>query len=640
MKCRQARQLLEREFDGRLLVEESFPLRAHLDGCADCRAIDHAQRVLLNAIESTAPPPVERLDLERSLGKINRAIDALPSGARPSRRVGPKRRWQLAAAAVLAFVLGALTWDWLQPEQDTPLIVQPELERRVEPLVERPEIPLIEFGELMPFAEVHEATQEPSVAVLNSGGVDSGSHEEDEVDRSLLSQRRLEVRAALLAAREVLYEHGSSPFADEVDYQLAELVKNDWPVERIIAGMARAGARDESDPIPALALRYLGSRSSRAILPDLTRAMRQPELARAAIAALADAGEAGRQELTTVFWNPELGETVLSQVLAAGDSTERERVEWVDAAFRVVARGHKVVRSDAVRELLEVLTASGEEGARLLLALANHPRVGTEDLLDALDASPFAGLAVAESVAEPLAGPDESFLLRAVARVTPAETLGWVIEMVEQGELRPLALRALAQYDDEAALVALLSANDLSSRREEALHAAFDSYVDRNPQLTAGLTEDWTRSSISQSSLPLNGESLFDLLIQSESQGALPALLEFLTSERVPTADRELALIAVTELAGPMHEAELISALRELSTLDRTQAALLLILIREHCGAAVVAELFDAAPARDRAGALDLVERCFLEKRRAHLLVQLVRFIHYPLNSATTPDRS
>ena len=639
MKCSQTRRLLEREFDGRLLVEESFPLRAHLDTCPDCRALDHAQRVLLDAIQSTPPPPVGRLDLERSLGKINATIDSMPPAVRPSRQavirqavvrqaavrqIALRTGWQLAAA-VLAFVLGTLAWNWLEPEQDTPLIAQPEPDRLDEPLAEPPEVPLIEFGELEPFIELRDATLEPSVAL----------NEEDEVDHSLLSQRRLEVGEALLAARELLYEHGSNVFADEVEFQLAELFKNDWPVERIIAGLARTGSPEDSDPIPSLALRYLGSRSSRATLPDLTRALKQPELARAAIAALADAGEAGRHELATVFWSPELGETVLPRVLAAGEITERERVEWVDAAFRVAARGHKAVRSDAAHELLDVLTESGEEGARSLIALANHPRVETADLLDALEASPFAGLALAESVFETHAGPDKSFLLRAVARVTPRATFDWVVGKTEQGDLRPLALQALAQYDNENALIALLDTNNISSLREEALHAAFDGFLDRNTELVASLAEGWTRSSAQ-----LDGESLFDLLIQSESRGALPALLEFLTSDRVPAADRELALIAMTELAGPMHEAALISAVRELSSLDRTHAALLLILIREHCGAQVVAELFAAAPAHDRARALDLVERCFLEERRAHLLVQLVRFIHYPLNSASTPDRS
>ena len=93
--CRTMRARIERSFAGATTIEHDLELEAHVADCSACRALYEQQANLSDALSLLPHPPVERLDVEASLRRINAELDAEPVA---------RRRpfvWYVAAAAVI-----------------------------------------------------------------------------------------------------------------------------------------------------------------------------------------------------------------------------------------------------------------------------------------------------------------------------------------------------------------------------------------------------------------------------------------------------------------------------------------------------------------------------------------------------------
>ena len=609
MKCRQSKQLLQRGFDESLRIEERFALEKHLETCHDCRRIEHAQRVLLGALESMPVPPVARIDIERSLNAINRGID---DHLRQTPSV-QERRWLRVAAICLVLLLGSLAWI----------------------LPKRSPSPLNDSSDSL---DQVEASQAPTAHTPSSIG--SGMTAENlvsgDLDLDLLASRRKQVGEALLAAEGTLDRSGSAAFADHVDRLLVELHQTQWPVLRIMVGLTRESSNSlQPIKVSALALRYLGPRATRSELPDLNRALQDNKITNAAVCALVDAGEAGRAYLSSLVWDPKWESSVLSKIQSAPDSTKAERIRWVRAALAHAKHAQFAARSAAIRKVLALLPSCGREGARELLELSNQTVVATQDWLDTLKACPDAASLLVELTEERHPSIGEQNLLLALERVGPPAALGWIRERLETSKLRPLALRALAQLEGDEVAIAFLNSYHDRSEPEQELLSAFDQNLEHNSEHVTQIARRFADGEIE-----LRSGNPLALLLSSESAFAVPALLQFVGSSRVPLGDRKLALMAATELATAQHQDCLVTTLKGMSYDDRYLAAQLLVSLRTLCGPAVVADLFAGFAPEDRAQALGLIERCMTEKRRAALLFQLARFATLSSYSTNPRDRS
>lgn len=112
LDCARARHHLVADHLGRLDPATAAALAAHLDGCADCRHEDAAERVLTEQLEQRLPQHAAPLALKRRLA-AQVPVDRRGVSARE-----PGRRWALAATAAALAVAGLLL-VWL-PTTSTP----------------------------------------------------------------------------------------------------------------------------------------------------------------------------------------------------------------------------------------------------------------------------------------------------------------------------------------------------------------------------------------------------------------------------------------------------------------------------------------------------------------------------------------
>lgn len=110
MRCRTARQLMERRLDGHLGPVESARLRRHLQRCADCRAIETALRRadrLLSQSPQAAPPPDLVPQVLEQLPESRRAIvPPAPVWVRASMVVTASLALLLAGVVVIGLLIG------------------------------------------------------------------------------------------------------------------------------------------------------------------------------------------------------------------------------------------------------------------------------------------------------------------------------------------------------------------------------------------------------------------------------------------------------------------------------------------------------------------------------------------------------
>ena len=560
--CRRIRRSIERSFDGRLSLDEEFRVEEHVAECERCRGLYEQVRVLRDALHGLPAPPAERLDVERSLDAVRRAIDARATAA-PTRRF-PWRSIAAAAALVLALAAWALRDSMPAPSvaDRTPREVEPTAEvAALDPApVERVALELLVVGP--DDAEDDEApTAEalaPALPLEPAGVLDP------EFDAARLARARQEVRRALLTHATVLAGSPDSAavqsFADALDDELRTVLAGAWPVRRLVEGLLTA----EEPEVGRAAARYLGVRGDRVAVAALEEALARPDRRGAAVLALADAGERGLDVLSRAVWDPELAPLVLDQI---GTRPAHDGVAWVQHALRRAPRTPSATTEVVMGGLLELLTGCGEEGADTLLLLSDHALVSEADVLDALARTGGADEAVTRAVLFSSRPPaSEEFLLRAVARLRPAEALAWVDDLCRAPGADPEAARVLASFDGDAAAAALLDLCASGRVRDEDVPELWQLALGRGPDRFETLAHE-------QCALAdrLVLRRYLDLLVLAEHADAVPAILVLAGSPDLGAEDRERAILVAGEVGEERH----VMALAELFTqLDRTEREL------------------------------------------------------------------
>jgi len=103
--------------DGEIAAARAVVVRAHLDQCAECRAIaDDLREVSVELGEWAVEPAPLRLAAPAAIGPSGyRVIGLLEKLARPMRPLQSRMRWGLAAACAIGVVVIAVSWNALRP---------------------------------------------------------------------------------------------------------------------------------------------------------------------------------------------------------------------------------------------------------------------------------------------------------------------------------------------------------------------------------------------------------------------------------------------------------------------------------------------------------------------------------------------
>lgn len=607
--CGRARRLLERAFDGTLTLDESLELEGHTRACAACAERERATRALGEALLALPAAPVERLDVERSLGELRRRL-ARPASevpALPARR-GRRRATSVAAAAALVLALGVLTLQ-LAPESED--------ER------ERPAV-----GDL----------------AGKSGPVDPGDPGDRGDSAEPVEDVLGAVRAALATAFAALDPAPAvGTHEDSQGEVLACATRFEGSVHALRArgfGIERIVERQLADPderVARAAARYLGAVRDRTALRSIAALLAREGCKDAAARALLDLGEAGWHELRAAAWDPAVAD------LALGGATRLSTaacLEWLRLALaeRPAAQAARETTDAVATRMLELAASRGEEGARALLRWAGDARLahlGRGLVLDAFAEAPAASELVARALRASVPGVDEELVLGAIERLAPPEAFEWVLRRCRWPRLCPAALCALASFPGSAPALALLDLRDADANGEEAWLAAWTQLVERDPgrlvELARELVATGDRAQAAR---------LLDALILAERPPLVPALLDLASGILLADRDRERALLAVAELGRAEHTPHLRLFLENLRPGDARLAATCVFAAYSCAGPAGVDRVLASASAAERAAVLAILTRPGASSSTSPTRVRLTSFLQRVLHGLDTPHRS
>ncbi|TDJ67761.1 MAG: zf-HC2 domain-containing protein [Planctomycetota bacterium] len=623
--CRRTRQLLERSFDGRLTLDEEFRLEEHAHECDACRRLFEEHERLCESLLNLPSPPVERLDVERSLQRIHAALDeSVGAGDAPEAHRAPW--WRSASAAVAAsLALGALYFANRPGAHEAP----GEPVGTGDSVVAAP-------------AEVTPAPRNPAVArVVDPAPARHAVFAATDLDRVRLASARAEVRELFRrAALELTPDAPAAAvvaFADRFEELAGPLLDSSWPVGRIAERLVVS----TPDPIVACAAaRYLGVRGSDASVGALVEALALEDRKQAATLALFDAGERGRAGLARAVWDPDLHELVVERAV---EFAPAGCVAWVREALACMPRGGSRAKvSDLAGGLLRVLSGAGAAGARSLLGLAHHPAFGEADVIEALAATEDAGAAVT-GLLEAHHSPSEiAFLLRAVDRLHPPGAVGWVAQQCRSRRYGGRAFRILATFGGDRALFALLDPR-VSGRASAAelrgvWRLAIDHDLDRIEDLARRIAD---ASELEQPRFGrrLVGRRLLEALVFAEHPRAVPAIFELVGGDLLQDDDRERALLAAAAFAGDEHYPQLRELFRGLDSKECDLAAACVITAHSLLGEPAVRDLLSEVPARRQRSILALLSRPGARGGTAVTLFKLAHELEPVLGSRAGTER-
>jgi len=502
--CRETRGLMERAFDGRITVDEEFRLEEHTQTCAQCARDYEESSELHEALLAMPAPPIDRLDLERSLAAIHAGIDA-----NEKKPIAPKRPWVGFAAA--AAVLGGLGFGmWSLAGSDS---VAPGA----------PGVP-------GPIVKEHAAPVEADVAALPEvTDYDSTRH-----------QRALEeVRSILVSAA------GSANSTEEIDGLSADLAAEDWPVVRLIERFVM----DENVIVARVATIYLGQRGDGTSASVLAGALQRRELELDAARALVGLGTIALDSLASAVWNPQLTAIVLDGVR---EQDSRVASAWIERTLqRARSRAGSAQEMEIANEMLPLLTNCDLVGAETLLRLTEHKWIDTERVLDALALTPGAVELIDDEWLADHSEVDTAVLLGATQRLHGPRSLTPVVDLCRRSRrYRSQAFNVLATYDGTAPVQALLTLGLSARMPEEDFLPAWRAAVDHDADRMYQLASKW----------PDRGDggalrNFLHWLIVSERIAVVPSIIELLRSPLLLPDDRERALIAISEFGGIEHVA-------------------------------------------------------------------------------------
>jgi len=578
------RRRLERLFDGGATVEDTLALER--DAACDPELASELARVraLVAACEALPEPAHDRLDVERLVGRVRRALDSTPARELapppgPWARLG---RWRVlvpvAAAAAALVVVTARRGDGPAASdpvgqasraatesvaQDAPPgVVQPHDEPRPNagPRCESPGL-----------AAATEPSRDPRVGVGPTPTVMPEVLPTAPVDDAKLGEA-LATLAAVLAAEVAAGSPGDDPagFAARVEAALASAPLGEafgaaWPV----ASLADALLADADPAVATGAVRFVAGRPDaltrgrlgRALDRELDRELGQ-EVTRAQ-ATDPTGRDGGRRvvrwalvDALAALGGLELVATRLDALASAGD-LDGLLDEWAawGRTGRAEGLASAIPRSAAPRTAagLGALARLGRPGTDVLARAAldgssrfapdGRAREASADAaLELLAAAPT-GAASAEDLVRLERAPTGARLERALALVERTAALGaidWLQGLARRGE--PRALVTLARLPGDAPVDALLALDGEGFvRDEQPWRALVEVDLARVPRLVAGLAA--TR--------PEDAERLAQRLLEADVVAVGPALAAVAAEPLVTRRTRERAALALASLGAP-----------------------------------------------------------------------------------------
>jgi hypothetical protein len=568
VNCRSARARIDAAVDGTAAIESVLELEAHAAACAECRALLMRARRLEEALSRLDDPASERVDVERSLSSIARAID----GAEAERSARPTAwrlvRWTgLAAAAVILLALAV--WNAVH-ETDLPPGSTPGQELAAgEPVP--PSAPLV---------------ADPTAAIERDAGVRTDPS--DALDTARLAEVRTRARELLLLASDRLpSESDPAASADglalRIDELTRDLARGGWPIVR----MVEASIDDRDPRIARTAVRYLGLRGDRLSVAAIKRASVRSELEVSALFALIDAGEAGSECVQSAIKDGRLRRPVLDRLIARGTADSARGLEKV---LRGTPRRNEVTvhRSDDLETaVLEALAEIGERGVPSLLHLASEGTVSFEASLAALEHARGAADALARLLEEHPRDYDPDLCLQAVRRLACTPAIAFVEAQATDAQRKPQAIDVLASLGGKDALKALFRLRVADSTVAPVLSRTLAG----DGRAARDLALEWTELGQKR-----DLKVLCDALFENDSSGppseapstgalgAAPALILLAGSDLISSSDRRWAVLLAGEVGQRADSAPIEDLLRRQSARDKELRAACLIAIRSLTG--------------------------------------------------------
>ncbi len=566
--CRKSRERIARASDGRLPVEEVFELEEHARTCPRCQLELDRSRALEEALQSLPTPPLERMDVVRSIERIHsRLAEGEPLAVPPTRS---RRALFVGAAAVLLASLATWLWHRAGDRAETPPIaVGPQVSEPSQPFpveAEEPRDPIDSLWDSRIAAREKPADPAGVDPVAWTTDFDGDRHAwaRGEVARILSDCASAIGEPALLELDE---PPGSvATFAVAFERETRPLAAAGWPVLRLVQGLITS----EDLLVSRAATRFVGLRGDRGALHELALGLTQEHRKRAAALALADAGSAGLEELRPAFWDPALAPIVFAALERAGRDVA---LEWTEALFHQARREAASEQRRALAgPLLERVAILGGPVAELLFSLADHPLLDRTTVLDAFARCEGANEHLVQAVRSSRSGvddPGDELLLGAIARLTPPESFEWVLRRARSAKNPAAALHALACYPGTDAALALLDLRSTGSRADEAAQIeAWRTALELDPVRFEELSAD--ELSIRD---PAELRRLLESLVLCEHPSAVPALIALARRSVLADDDRERAVLAAGELGSTQDLPSLAALLAELDGRETRLAA-------------------------------------------------------------------
>jgi predicted anti-sigma-YlaC factor YlaD len=567
MNCRIARRWVLRELDRDLSVDQALELDAHVASCRACRVLSQRAAVLDEALLALGEPPVERLDVERSVRAIAGRIDVVE--LERGRRVRALRVAGALATAVA--IVAVFAWEVLR---------HPAAPRTPDVASEGPRTQPAATGLPPP----------PREAVADSN--------EPALDIARLEAAREEVREHLRAAATDLPELAARPaalaFAAKVDAARDTPTLVAWPIVRIAGGLTADG-----DPLVARAAkRYLGVRGDRLAQRVLQDRWSADNSDREALLALLDIGEPAFDVLVQGCRHRDVGELA------------RSRLSDDALAVRVLERALRDASAEPEQQapLVDELVRRGPDAALALLRLARDAALERDTALRALDRVPQARRVLGELVqsessrANP-SGFDADLMIAACARVQPPEAVNWLAAQCRDPHRRPAALDALSAYEAPDAFAALLDLQREARLDRGDLTLPLDARFARGSEHLLALTEDFIAADAGHATAWL------ELLVERADPLAGPSLTRIAAAPTLPEEDRELAARAVGDFGRANDVRRLTEVFRALDGRERRLAAVCVDSIHRLGGDEAVSNLLAGAPRRHTERVLDVLRK-------------------------------
>jgi hypothetical protein len=315
----------------------------------------------------------------------------------------------------------------------------------------------------------------------------------------------------------------------------AELAR-DWPVLRIAQGLVAHA----EDAVAGAAVRVLGRRGDVLSARALRDALERPALAKAAVLALGDLGQAGLAGLDEALRRPPLAGLARERVVAIGGE---RAADVLGAALRRSAPA-----SADAQALLDALVAVEPCPAGFVLDLIRDGALDAERGYRALAATPAAARALLALTRDGARSPHE--LLGALAVARPADALPWIAARATERDHRDAACAALAAYATADALDVLRDLHARGRAPQALVRASVASLLEAEPSAAADLARRGADAIGSGASAEpaLRARELLDLLLDVGAPSAGPGLAALAFQSALPADDRPWAALAVGEI--------------------------------------------------------------------------------------------